>query len=298
MRKYILTLAGFLLFLAVVIIILLTFKNSTVEISSPRFANMIAHKQIQEIVVVINQNIAEITLTEEALLLPEYQNELRERSWFFNQSPPHYHLKILDEQFFQAELYSLQLKMSSEDRISYTTEVRPDFANFLFKWSFLIYSLFLLLVLSTVILLFIFLFRRVFIKPKAVTNSEHSKIVSKSNGYPVQKSLKNFPLKLNDRVSFIPIENIACFYAQDNHVYLYDTKGKEHLVEYTLADLEAKLPKQFIRVHRSTIINSHLIQEVKKQPGSRFIIKLRDTQQKEILTGQSYAAPVKQLLEI
>jgi DNA-binding LytR/AlgR family response regulator len=70
------------------------------------------------------------------------------------------------------------------------------------------------------------------------------------------------------------------------------------LVEYTLADLEQKLPAQFIRVHRSTIINSHLIQEIKKQPGSRFAIRLRDTQQKEVVTGQSYAAPVKQLFEI
>ena len=75
-------------------------------------------------------------------------------------------------------------------------------------------------------------------------------------------------------------------------------QGKERLVEYTLADLEGKLPAQFIRVHRSYIINSYLIQEVKKQPGSRFAIKMQDDQHKEIITGQSYAAPVKQLLEI
>ncbi len=120
-----------------------------------------------------------------------------------------------------------------------------------------------------------------------------------SNGHTkTEKSLQNFPLKLGDRIAFIPTEEIAYFYAQDNHVYLYDTNGKEHLVEYTLADLEAKLPKQFVRVHRSSIVNSHLIQEIKKQPGSRFIIKLRDTNQKEIITGQSYAVPVKQLFEI
>lgn len=38
--------------------------------------------------------------------------------------------------------------------------------------------------------------------------------------------------------------------------------------------------------------------EIKRQPGSRFAIKLRDARSKEVLSGQSYASPVKQLFEI
>ena len=120
-----------------------------------------------------------------------------------------------------------------------------------------------------------------------------------SNGHSESKNASvNFPLKLGDRIAFVMVDEIACFYAQDNHVYLYDMEGKQRLVEYTLADLEQKLPAQFIRVHRSTIVNSHLIQEIKKQPGSRFAIRMRDAKHKEVISGQSYAAPVKQLFEI
>ncbi len=173
----------------------------------------------------------------------------------------------------------------------------PSFSN-LGGWEILIVQFFALVLYIVIPGLFIYLallaIRRLRTPvPKPIILSQNG------NGQSEPKhSLKNFPLKLNDRISFIPTEEIACFYAQDNHVYLYDTDGKEHLVEYTLADLENKLPQEFIRVHRSSIVNSYLIQEIKKQPGSRFIIKLRDAQQKEVVTGQSYAAPVKQLFEI
>ncbi|MEM9675481.1 MAG: LytR/AlgR family response regulator transcription factor [Cyclobacteriaceae bacterium] len=260
--------------------------------------------EIQDAVFLHKKNTLLITLTSEAVNNPAHQNTLKQRSFPLDYIGPHYYVKR-PYAIISAEQFATLMKASpNSETLNYRVIHSPTFKYPVSLSEIKIKSLFSLLFYSSFFLgkiafflgglyaLFL-LIQRLRRPEPLVINMSGKKATSQ-----LEKESGYFPVKLPTKTIFRPLGEITCFYAQDNHVYLYDIEGKEHLVEYTLAELEQKLPTQFTRVHRSTIINSHLIQEIKKQPGSRFAIKMRDAQQKEVITGQSYAAPVKQLFEI
>ncbi|WKN42358.1 LytTR family DNA-binding domain-containing protein [Tunicatimonas pelagia] len=271
----------------------LTANIQPVSTTREEVALMLRSNEIKTIRLIAEKEAAYFTLRSEARQKPNHQKALANRRFPILGIGSHYAVYVDDLFFYEDELLTLVDKLPHQDGIKLEVVNSRSPTDFLEIWA----------TINVVLVLAVFgsLAYLVFLAIRRLRTPPQAPIVLNQNGHGYTKpdrSLHNFPLKLASKTIFKPTEEIACFYAQDNHVYLYDTKGKEHLVEYTLVDLEAKLPEQFVRVHRSSIINSHLIHEIKKQPGSRFVIKLRDTNQKEVITGQSYAAPVKQLFEI
>lgn len=86
-------------------------------------------------------------------------------------------------------------------------------------------------------------------------------LLQQIKGKSVQKTLT---VKLGDRILLIKIEEIIHIQAEDKYVFLYTADGKKHLTDYTLSVLEAKLPDDFIRIHRSDIINTNYITEIRR----------------------------------
>jgi two-component system, LytTR family, response regulator len=79
-----------------------------------------------------------------------------------------------------------------------------------------------------------------------------------------KKNTKTLTVKLGERILLIKINDIIHIEAEDKYVFLHTNDGKKHLTDYTLAILEEKLPEDFIRVHRSHIINTDYIKEIRK----------------------------------
>lgn len=86
-------------------------------------------------------------------------------------------------------------------------------------------------------------------------------LLQQIKGKTVQKTLT---VKLGDRILLIKIDDIIHIQAEEKYVFLYTLDGKKHLTDYTLSTLEAKLPDDFIRIHRSEIINTNYISEIRK----------------------------------
>ncbi len=86
-------------------------------------------------------------------------------------------------------------------------------------------------------------------------------LLQQIKGKTVQKTLT---VKLGDRILLIKIDDIIHIQAEEKYVFLYTADGKKHLTDYTLSTLEAKLPEDFIRIHRSDIINTNYINEIRK----------------------------------
>ena len=57
----------------------------------------------------------------------------------------------------------------------------------------------------------------------------------------------------------IYINDLLYIKAEDHYIRVYTSDGKNHLVRGKLADLEAQLPPNFMRTHRSYIINRNYI---------------------------------------
>jgi two-component system LytT family response regulator len=77
-------------------------------------------------------------------------------------------------------------------------------------------------------------------------------------------SAKTLTVKLGDRILLIRLEDIIHAQAEDKYVFLHTADGKKHLTDYTLSNLEDKLPEDFLRIHRSDIINTNHITEIRR----------------------------------
>jgi len=83
-------------------------------------------------------------------------------------------------------------------------------------------------------------------------------------------------IKSSGRIYFVRIHDIDWCEAAGNYVRLH-VGPQTHLVRGTMGYIEAQLgAKQFVRVHRSTIINVDRIQELRSSFNGEYIILLHD----------------------
>ena len=96
---------------------------------------------------------------------------------------------------------------------------------------------------------------------------------------------------------FIPIkiEDIQYFESLQKRTWIYREKN-QYKTSITLKELQTRLPSNFIRIHRSYIINLHYVTRVSKDYASNFIVYLSNGV--ELPVSQSYAANLKDALGI
>jgi two-component system LytT family response regulator len=84
-----------------------------------------------------------------------------------------------------------------------------------------------------------------------------------------------FAIRENGRVYFVPVASIDWIEADGNYLILH-AAGRTHRMRATLGAVADKLdPKQFVRVHRSAVVNVDCIREVQPWFGGDYIAILR-----------------------
>jgi two-component system, LytTR family, response regulator len=88
--------------------------------------------------------------------------------------------------------------------------------------------------------------------------------------------LERIVVKDGTRVTLIPIAKLDYAEAQDDYVALA-SEGKKHLKQQTIASLEACLdPEQFVRVHRSYVVNFERVVRIEPYGKDSRLAILRD----------------------
>jgi two-component system LytT family response regulator len=101
-------------------------------------------------------------------------------------------------------------------------------------------------------------------------------------------------VKSGGRVLFVPVSEIDWIEAAGNYVRLHHGPA-EHLLRETMSSLEAKLnPKNFLRIHRSTIVNINRIQELQPSFHGDFVVILKGGAQLSL--SRSYREAVEERL--
>lgn len=113
-----------------------------------------------------------------------------------------------------------------------------------------------------------------------------------------KKKRSSFPVKKGEKILLLDFEDIVYFQAEDRYVELVTRTSKEHWIDKTLTALESETPDNFIRVHRSFIVNKAFILEVTKFFKGALILSLKGSNNTTIKTGQAYTAKVKEALGI
>ena len=93
---------------------------------------------------------------------------------------------------------------------------------------------------------------------------------------PVRLAPDRIAVRNNGRVVFVKLTDIDWIEAADNYVCLHC--GREtHVVRETMNELEARLdPAQFLRVHRSSIVNLDRVRELQPWFRGDYRVVLRD----------------------
>ena len=83
-------------------------------------------------------------------------------------------------------------------------------------------------------------------------------------------------VKTGSRIDVVPVSEIIQIKAEDDYVELVTT-DKKFLKKETMNYLEKCLPKEtFIRVHRSSIINTNYINKLERYGKESYIVILKD----------------------
>jgi two-component system LytT family response regulator len=82
--------------------------------------------------------------------------------------------------------------------------------------------------------------------------------------------------RTGDRVDFVDIADVTHFYAKDKLTFAA-TPSKHYALDLAITDLEPRLdPRQWLRIHRSTLVNIGAIKEVHTWFGGKAIVRLKD----------------------
>lgn len=110
--------------------------------------------------------------------------------------------------------------------------------------------------------------------------------------HPAQE---RFVVKSEGRILFFTTDEIDWIEAASNYVKLY-SNGEGHLVRHTMHEMEKKLnPAQFLRIHRSVIVNVIKIRGVQPCNSGEFIVTL--VSGKELPSSRGYRENLGSLLK-
>ena len=91
-----------------------------------------------------------------------------------------------------------------------------------------------------------------------------------------KSSTERFVIKTGGRVTFVDADAIDWVEAAGDYVRLH-TSEKVHLLRETMSGMEERLdPDRFLRIHRSTIINTERLKELRPYGNSEYIVVLDD----------------------
>ena len=104
--------------------------------------------------------------------------------------------------------------------------------------------------------------------------------------------------RLGERIHILDLSKVTHFFAQDPLTYAA-TDGKHYVIDYSVAELEQKFdPRQFCRIHRSTLLNLAWVRELDAWFGGRILVRLKDSKATELQVARDRVAELKKKLGI
>jgi two-component system LytT family response regulator len=104
--------------------------------------------------------------------------------------------------------------------------------------------------------------------------------------------------RVGERTTVLDVSRISHFSAKDKLTFAI-LGGREHVVDYTLTELEARLDaRRFMRIHRGTIANIGFVQELFPDVDGGLLVRLKDEQKTELSVARDRVRELKDRLGI
>jgi len=112
------------------------------------------------------------------------------------------------------------------------------------------------------------------------------------------RRLERIASRVGERTTVLETARTSHFVAKDKLTFAI-VNGREHVVDYSLADLEGLLdPRRFVRIHRSTIVNAAFVQELFPAVDGGVVVRLKDERKTELSVARDRVRELKQRLGI
>jgi len=112
------------------------------------------------------------------------------------------------------------------------------------------------------------------------------------------RRLERIASRVGERTTVLDVARITHFVSRDKLTFAV-SDGREHVVDFTLAELEARLdPRRFARIHRATIVNVPLVQELFPAVDGGVLVRLKDAGKTELGVARDRVRELKERLGI
>jgi two-component system LytT family response regulator len=112
------------------------------------------------------------------------------------------------------------------------------------------------------------------------------------------RKLERLASRVGERTTLLDVSRISHFLAKDKLTFAV-VSGREHVVDYTLAELETRLDaRRFVRIHRATIANIGFVQELFPDVDGGVLVRLKDEQKTELSVARDRVRELKDRLGI
>lgn len=112
------------------------------------------------------------------------------------------------------------------------------------------------------------------------------------------KKMSTLSLQIGERIILVKTEDIVYIEADEKYVFIHTKDDKKYITNFTLKGLEEKLNNDFMRIHRSLIININQIDEIRRSFNGAFTFVMKGTAQARLKSSRSYADEIRKTLEI
>lgn len=104
-------------------------------------------------------------------------------------------------------------------------------------------------------------------------------------------------LKLRNKTKFVKVENILCITSAKEYTEIITTDRLKGLIYKSMVEWENRLPsKNFVRIHRSTIVNLQFVEEIISLPNNTHQVYLTGIKE-PVDMSRRYASRLKSILK-
>jgi DNA-binding LytR/AlgR family response regulator len=112
------------------------------------------------------------------------------------------------------------------------------------------------------------------------------------------RRLERIASRVGERTTVLEVARISHFVSKDKLTFA-TVNGHEHVVDYTLNELETRLdPRRFARIHRATIANIGFVQELFPAVDGGMLVRLKDEKKTELSVARDRVRDLKERLGI
>ena len=104
--------------------------------------------------------------------------------------------------------------------------------------------------------------------------------------------------RVGERTTVLETSRVSHFVAKDKLTFAI-VNGREHVVDYTLAQLDERLDaRRFVRIHRATIVNAAFVEELFPAVDGGVLVRLKGEPKTELSVARDRVRELKDRLGI